>query len=484
MTGETPKLPNPGDALRLKLSDVEPSSEQPWSDDVLGRSEIAAQLTNLVRNQSTPLAISIHGHWGTGKTFLLQRWQADLEAQGFKAIYFNAWEDDFCDDPLLAILGQLTEHFKEGKLKALASTIAKNAIPLLRQNTLGLLTTTIGLTPTPKQDGQSPRDLFNEYRKQRATKDRLKDGLKAMSAKIAQDTEHPLIFIIDELDRCRPTFAIELLERVKHIFAVPNLVFMFGINRDELCKSLQSIYGDIDTDIYLRRFFDMEFTLPEPDSLAFSRHMIQSFGLDAFFRTLSDNPNARFHLEEFQLLSNFFPPLWSGLGLSLRDIDYCVRLFSLVGRNIELRRNSYPWLLGLLITLKVKNVTLYRQYIEDDIRGAKVIDYIHENISYPVLDTRLLKVLTAMEVYVYLDDSGDIESRSNVPTALGQLELLRADEPLTHPEFLSERIKHADRQAVDVLIQDIRKLHNWSGPGELNHYLATLIDLHQASVRR
>ena len=51
--------------------------------------------------------------------------------------------------------------------------------------------------------------------------------------------EQPLIFIIDELDRCRPTFAIELLERVKHIFDVPNMVFVLGINRDELCKSLR-----------------------------------------------------------------------------------------------------------------------------------------------------------------------------------------------------------------------------------------------------
>ena len=54
------------------------------------------------------------------------------------------------------------------------------------------------------------------------------------------DTGQPLVFIIDELDRCRPTFAIELLERVKHIFDVPNIVFVFGINRSELVKALDS----------------------------------------------------------------------------------------------------------------------------------------------------------------------------------------------------------------------------------------------------
>ena len=83
-----------------------------------------------------------------------------------------------------------------------------------------------------------------------------------------------MVFIIDELDRCRPTFAIELLERVKHIFDVPNLVFAFGINRDELCSSLQSIYGNIDADVYLRRFFDMEFTLPQTQTQrSFARYL-------------------------------------------------------------------------------------------------------------------------------------------------------------------------------------------------------------------
>ena len=92
-----------------------------------------------------------------------------------------------------------------------------------------------------------------------------------MSAAVNDATGRPMVFIIDELDRCRPTFAIELLERVKHIFDVPNMVFAFGINRDELCSSLQSIYGNIDADVYLRRFFDMEFTLPQADSEKFAR---------------------------------------------------------------------------------------------------------------------------------------------------------------------------------------------------------------------
>ena len=87
---------------------------------------------------------------------------------------------------------------------------------------------------------QNGRDLLQDYLDQRETKDRLREELTRLSAAVAEETGRPLVFIIDELDRCRPTFAIELLERVKHIFDVPDLVFVFGVNRAEICKSLQS----------------------------------------------------------------------------------------------------------------------------------------------------------------------------------------------------------------------------------------------------
>ena len=84
------------ESLRLKLPEPEIQGENPWADDSLKRSDVAEKLTKLISGQSDPFVISLHGHWGTGKTFLLKRWQKQLENDGFRAIYFNAWEDDFC----------------------------------------------------------------------------------------------------------------------------------------------------------------------------------------------------------------------------------------------------------------------------------------------------------------------------------------------------------------------------------------------------
>ena len=189
-------------SIELKLPQAPVSRCAPWSDDVLQRSQLAATLTNILRTQSEPLTISIHGYWGTGKTFLLQRWQQELQTQDLQALYFNAWEDDLCDDPLLAILGQLAEHFKESGPNRLASAGINIAVPLLRQTTLALVKATTGLSLDFQQNQRTtPLDL---YLCQRKTKDQLKEHLARLADAVHNETGYPLVFIIDELDRCRP----------------------------------------------------------------------------------------------------------------------------------------------------------------------------------------------------------------------------------------------------------------------------------------
>ena len=217
-----------------------------------------------------PFVVSIDGDWGTGKTFFLTRWQSDLERDGYRAIYFNAWEDDFCDDPMLAMLGQLDAHFRDSTLRRVASRVIEVGSKLVMKNITGVIGKTTGLQLEVEDLETGAGDLLRKYQDQVETKRELKEALGNLAEAVVEATSSPLIFIIDELDRCRPTFAIELLERVKHVFDVPNLVFIFGINRTELCESLRSIYGGIDANVYIRRFFDLEFTLPEADAGKFA----------------------------------------------------------------------------------------------------------------------------------------------------------------------------------------------------------------------
>ena len=479
MTEETTIPTDTRDALKLKLLEPDVSPDEPWQDDTLDRAQIAEKLTNLIRDQSDPFVISIDGQWGTGKTFLLKRWQKDLEKQDFRVIYFNAWEDDFCDDPLLSIIGQLSDYFKKGNLKKLADDMGKIAIPLLKKNALSVLNRATGLT---FEVDLNERDLLKEYRDQRQTKTELKNLLAKMAAAVVQETNHPLVFIIDELDRCRPTFAIELLERVKHIFDVPDMVFVFGINRDELCKSLQSVYGDIDADVYLRRFFDMEFRLPEADTKGFCTNIMSRFGLHEFFQTQSRDRFAATNQTDYENLSQALPMVCSVLELSLRDVVYSIRLVVLAIRNLSNNQKIYPWPLSVLIPLKINDPTLYRQFIQGDRRANHIMDYIDGKLSHPIRERQLEFELTAIEADLYLLETARLTD-SGESTPYDQLELLAGSSDRKNHHLLSKRTQEADSDRASELLRSIDGIRLNETPRNAISELAGLIDFHGIVVR-
>ena len=484
MTEATETSPHARESLKLKLPEADVSSEQPWADDVLERKELAARLTNLIRSQSAPFTISIDGNWGTGKTFLLKRWQKDLEHENFKAIYFNAWEDDFCNDPLLAILGQLADYFNDSTLDSVAKRVIEIAIPLLQKNLLGVVNKTTGLTL--ELPDTTEKTLVDEYIEQRATKDELKRHLSTLSNAVIDATDRPLVFIIDELDRCRPTFAIELLERVKHIFDIPNMVFIFGINRDQLCVSLDSEYGHIDADTYLRRFFDIEFTLPEVDAEVYCKHVMDKFGLNGYFASLSSEANSNIPLEEYGALYNSFPLIWGHLGLSLRDIDYCVGSIALVTTNLEQRHYMFPLVLGVLIPLKLLNPNLYRRFIQHKCLASEVIDYLDNLLSSQRIDDFEPTRVDYIEAYLYFAESANSFRALETPTVMSQLSLLAEGSDLTAPEHLSKRLRNADPSRIQSILGIIQREENrlWDYSTDILGYCAKLIDLHQSLVRR
>ena len=492
MAEEPTEPDDPRDLLTLKLLEAEVSTDDPWGDDKLGREEIAQRLTAIVSGQTSPFVISLHGAWGTGKTFMLKRWQRDLEKQGFNAIYFNAWEDDFCDDPLVAILGQLSDHFKGSTFDEITQSLAKEVGPLLKANFNGVLNRFTGFTLDASAFKEEERDLLDEYIQQRKTKEELKRALARLSANVVEETGHPLVFIIDELDRCRPTFTIELLERVKHIFDVSNVVFVLGINRDELCKSLNSVYGEVDADTYLRRFFDMEFNLPTADAGAFGQHLLEVYGLKSFARDLTQRRKDLHLADDLTTFERSIPTIWANLGLSLRDIDYSVRLTVLMCR-LQPVSYTFPHLLGVLIALKITNSQLYHEFVRGDRRSSEVLDYIDGLIPPSNPRSDLSNTLASIECLLYYSDYrgpddhfGDIGVQ--VP-ALQQLRLFADGHDLTQPQYLSQRTRNGPRDSdkVPYLVSRLASLcapRFEDEPRNIIRYLANLIDLGGGLLRR
>src|SRR3954466_1508030 len=98
----------------------------------------------------------------------------------------------------------------------------------------------------------------------------------------------PLILIIDELDRCRPNFSLQLLERIKHFFSVPNVHFVLGTNLTQLENSIAALYGNgIDTPVYLQKFVHLTLFLVDTNTLqdrwvapTFIKHLVKVFECD------------------------------------------------------------------------------------------------------------------------------------------------------------------------------------------------------------
>ena len=471
----------------LKLLEPEVDCHEPWRDDVLDRREIADRLTSIVRGQDVPFVISLDGHWGTGKTFLLKRWQRDLEGQGLTAIYYNAWEDDFASDPLLAITAQLSEYLERGtfastvrELVRLGAALADLAAPL---TPLGHIWVLLRSAFRKLMKRQAPPEGLRRYREGRATTATFRQRLRALGSEVGEETGQPLIFIIDELDRCRPTFAIELLERVKHICDAPGIVFVFGINRREMVKSLESVYGEIDAGTYLRRFFDMELVLAAPDAERFCRHLLKRYRLDAFFSSVSKSRRDDSDFTQFRVMSETLAFIVGTMGLSLRDMDHCVRLLSLAARDVQPGELLHPELLSVLLALKVANQELYRRFVDGTARGADVINYMNTRRGSPEVGTRYRapvarNTIDRVEEALYCADGGGIVH--NVVDAL------IAGRPLEHRHYLAEHHLRLDPKRDQQQLIQLRGNVLACSRGDYPSALAALarrIDIHDGFVR-
>ena len=467
--------------LPLKIEEQDHDPKNPWGDDVLDREKVAHRLTSIIREHDLPFVISVDGGWGTGKTFLLKRWKQDLQNQGWEAIYYNAWEDDFCDDPLVAIVGQLSEHFDKGNLADTVCEIARLVPPLLDLAAplvpFGQVWGWLRAVPNAIRGHRSPPESVRRYQERRATANDFRQGLTKLGAEVRKSTGHPLVFIIDELDRCRPSFAIELLERVKHVFDVPNIVFVFGINRSELVKSFHSAYGDIDAATYLRRFFDMDFSLPEPSAVRFCEHLVKKFGLNNFFWRLGSTQDREIGVQ-VDLVAPVLPLLLGNMGLSLRDMDYCVRLVALAVASDDRRFSVDPYLLAALVAVKIRNPELHRRFVEGNARAADVIDYIDELVR----ESRR----TFADPEMYDEDGLDRIAAAIYCTdvrrvAWSQFQRAVAGSTLEHPEYLSkehQRWIHEDTERLNRIARVVDEYTRSDARFGIDLYaVASLIDL-------
>ena len=407
--------------LRNRLPEIEIPEEHPFQNDKLNRKPCAKTFCSLIKlYASTGCVIALNGEWGTGKTTFVKMLIQMLKNEGGYPLYFNAWENDYVSDPLIALLAELKELSPNlekwdnvissgGKILAAFSTsLLKSFI----KNKIGIDSDAIeiGIDEAEK----ILKDDIDGFGKQKTS---IIEFRKYLQEYITEKTKNdiPVVFFIDELDRCSPKFAVLVLERIKHLFDIPNVVFVLSINKEQLGYAIQGYYGsaNIDTNNYLRRFIDIDYSLPHPNGEVFCQYLYDTYNFNEVF-----NHKDRLANNEFKSDENYFMKMASILvassNLNLRTID---KIFAHTRLALmEFCSNSYivPDVFFLLCYIKIANPSLYLSLIEQKFTAQELLNAIEGYLPSQLLEMdennnswRQMIYTIASLVHMYsLDDNG------------------------------------------------------------------------------
>ena len=376
----------PNQPLQLKIRDIEIPNDNEWpcSEDCLDRYKEIENLTPVLLNAEAPLVLAVDSPWGGGKTTFIRIWQHYLsKRKNCASVYLNAWENDFTGDPLLSLVAQLDkELFSQGNDSEDRSywEEAKEAIPSLlkgasasigKQLTIGGVNVgQVAIDVTKTFEKHSGQNLVKDYLITQESMNRFRQLLEESLSCLSVNQQNLIIFV-DELDRCNPVYAVMMLERIKHLFDVKNIVFVLSINSEQLVKSFGGIYGsDFDGKNYLKRFIDLDYKLKASDidtyiDLSFNQPDIQAY--------MDKIQEGRYDLEWLTFIVKLAV---SYFNYQLRDIDQLVMRIRLILLSVPQDRYLDPVILACMLILRENNHALYLNYINDPLQANKVVEFL------------------------------------------------------------------------------------------------------------
>lgn len=276
----------------MKSLDLTPTNENVYNsliNDSIGRGEFVRQFVKMLNAIEDNCTIALEGNWGSGKTLFVKQVKMVLDAHNpnyqpvngflteerrkvikekcseFNAedgstelkpqlcVYYDAWQNDNDEDPILSLVYSIVKEtgpdFSFSKKSTL--NICSELINLVCDKDISKLINVL--------KGENALDLI---RKTKDEADKVSEFLQSLLPEVGKR----LIVFVDELDRCKPSYAVKILERIKHYFLDEEITFVFSVNINELQHTIKKHYGnDFDATRYLDRFFDLRATLPKFD---------------------------------------------------------------------------------------------------------------------------------------------------------------------------------------------------------------------------
>ena len=290
-----------------------------WEDDKIGRKNDARFVIDFLvqsvelrkrHGKVASYVLNIDSEWGSGKSFFLSRLARQLRVEGYLVAEVNAWRDDHSDDPLVAIMSEIDKVLRPyttkkavvqkawSAVKSNGAQIAgrtlvalsKSAVRRYANSTIdellhgdergagaangkadpegGILDDAIAAAGKEIESltDKTADTLIAEFTRASESIQSFRANMGELTAKFEEvGVNSPLFVMVDELDRCRPSYAVAVLERVKHLFEANGVVFIFSTDTNQLQHTIRGAYGgDFDGLGYLSRFFDRRYSFAEP----------------------------------------------------------------------------------------------------------------------------------------------------------------------------------------------------------------------------
>ncbi|WP_314108109.1 P-loop NTPase fold protein [uncultured Veillonella sp.] len=275
-----------------------------YINNILNRNTYIHSFISMLLNIEKGGVIAIDGEWGSGKTHFVQqvKWLLDSASENitsdvktvlnntspkldnlighkYKAFYYDAWKHDKSNNPFFTLLRTMIlafggiDYFKDetsfiNSLLKGASHIVKGVTPIDAE---------LIFKGTKALCGINDAEQFSELE----FIEQMDNQVDSFLDYICEGQYDKLVVFIDELDRCRPSFAVELLEIIKHYFNNDKVIFVLSTNLSEFQYCIKQYYGDgFNGWKYLDRFIDLRLTVPTISTEDYYKYLWQKTGTD------------------------------------------------------------------------------------------------------------------------------------------------------------------------------------------------------------
>lgn len=363
----------------MKSLELKPNKEillETLEKNIIGRNTEIINFIRLLDSIKSNFSIAIDNDWGTGKNFFVKEVKMILDAYNehsydyelsnleriknvidiknidlHLAVYYNAWENDNQKSPLLSLIYEI---IKVAKIDTNKTDISINKEKIIKDGLSAIVKhfSGIDIKELLKCVETEAKDIFKEIKGQKSTKEQVDNILNNL---LLEHGERLVIFI-DELDRCRPTFAVELLEQIKHYFDNDKITFVFSTNIKQLQYTIKKYYGEaFEAKRYLDKFFDLTISLNEINVIEYFNFV---------------NENSRGDMYDYvckEIVKEY--------NFTLRDVIKFVQINKICIENLRKTKNEYlyfdekniryvlTYVLPIVIGLKIKRYDQYEDFI-------------------------------------------------------------------------------------------------------------------------